>query len=96
MEQIFVIRNDNASQKTAVSNCFIKILPPRGEELKDYNLKTVFLSFRDSEDNILLRQEIDLSSTKVKPKIDWSAYPNIRVLLQSSSQESVYFVTLPE
>jgi hypothetical protein len=97
VEQVFIINNDNASHRGVIVDCFVRILSPPGQIPRDYNVKTIYLLFRDAEHQTVFNKEIEISAAQIKPKIDWRAYPQVQISFKNdSSEERVYSVTLPE
>ena len=94
VEEAFISTNDGASKDVA-ADCLVKILSPQKRLPGQYDKKDIVLLFRNAERKPLLRKEITLQAAQIKPSIDWTDFPKVRISLLSDGQENVYFETIP-
>lgn len=85
MEQVFLVKN-KSGVPSDISDCFVKILLPTGNKARELNTKKVIFLFRDAKSDVIFRREITFLAPAIKPSIDWSGFPIVKVSLIGEDQ----------
>jgi hypothetical protein len=91
VEEAFILTNDGHS-KDVVSDCFVKIVSPPGRLPSEYNKKDIVLVFRDANHKLMLTKKIAVWGSEIKPSIDWTTFPEVRISLKGDGHEAIYSV----
>jgi hypothetical protein len=96
-EEMFILKN-NSDKRSEILDCYVSILSPPGGSLREYNEKKVIFFFRNEKYHPIFKREITFSAATVRPKIDWSEFPRVKISLLRDDQqlELLYIVDVKD